>query len=97
MDMVKGKTYRLRLINISPNIPLHLSVHADSLPVQWRAVAKDGADLPAHQATMRPAVLMIGVGEAYDFEFTPPASDSLRLTIRGPFGPIRVSGVIRVH
>jgi FtsP/CotA-like multicopper oxidase with cupredoxin domain len=97
VDMARGRTYRIRLINISPNIPLIVSVLDDSLPAAWRAIAKDGADLPAHQATSRPAVQMIGVGEVYDFEFTPPKRDSLRLTLRGPFGPVRAAGVIRVH
>jgi FtsP/CotA-like multicopper oxidase with cupredoxin domain len=97
VDMARSRTYRIRLINISPNIPLIVSVLDDSLPATWRAIAKDGADLPAHQATRRPAVQLIGVGETYDFEFTPPQRDSLRLTLRGPFGPVRAAGVIRVH
>ena len=97
LNLERGKTYRVRLVNISPNIPLIASVLGDSIPVMWRAVAKDGADLPEHQATSRPAVQMIGVGEVYDFELTPPARDSLRVILRGPFGPIRLSGIIRLH
>jgi hypothetical protein len=40
-------------------------------PVKWRAMAKDGADLPPQQATVRDAVQMISVGETYDFQFSP--------------------------
>ena len=36
---------------------------------KWRAIAKDGADLPAPQATVRDATQLIGPGETYDFEF----------------------------
>jgi len=50
--------------------------------VRWRAVAKDGADLPASQATARPARFRIFAGEIYDFELTPPsAADTLRLVV----------------
>jgi hypothetical protein len=37
-------------------------------------VAKDGADLPASQATNRPATLLFAPGEIYDFDFTAPAA-----------------------
>jgi FtsP/CotA-like multicopper oxidase with cupredoxin domain len=70
-----GRTYRIRLININPNIPLRFASMRDTLPVQWKAVAKDGADLPPHKATLRPAAQLIGVGEAYDFELAPAAPD----------------------
>lgn len=93
----RGTTYRIRLVNISPNIPLIVSVQRDSVPVHWRAVAKDGADLPPWQATMRPARQLIGVGEAYDFALTPSADDSLGIVVRGPFGPVRLRGVVRVR
>jgi hypothetical protein len=36
--------------------------------------AKDGAELPPAQATLRSANQVISVGETYDFEFEPPAS-----------------------
>jgi hypothetical protein len=46
--------------------------------VPWRALAKDGMDLPRDQATMRPRPSNSGM-ETYDFELT-PAGD-IRLTI----------------
>jgi FtsP/CotA-like multicopper oxidase with cupredoxin domain len=96
IDLMRGETYRLRLINISPNVPMTFAMREDSTPVRWRAVAKDGADLPSHQAVERAAVQLIGVGEAYDFEFTPVRAGTLRVTARGPFGPIRMTGEVRV-
>jgi manganese oxidase len=92
-----GRVYRIRLININPNIPLRFALMRDSLPVQWKAVAKDGADLPPHQVTVRPATQLIGVGEAYDFELAPTAPSTWRMTAHGPFGPVRLSGEVRIR
>ena len=97
VDLVRGRTYTIRLINIAPSIPLTFALLEDSVPVRWRAVAKDGADLPSHQAKDRPALLQIGVGEAYDFVFVPPRAGTLRIIARGPAGPIRLTGEVRVR
>ena len=43
----------------------------DSTLVTWRAIAKDGMDLPPDQATMRPPMQQMGNGETYDFELHP--------------------------
>lgn len=52
-------------------------------PVSWRLVARDGADLPAVQATTGPARLTFSPGQIYDVAFTPRAAG--RLTLQ--FGP----------
>jgi manganese oxidase len=96
MNLETGRRYRIRLINIAATLPLRFSVLADTVPVKWRALAKDGADLSAAQAVMRPAKLVIGVGEAYDFELTPESPGELRLIAADLAGRIRVSGVARV-
>lgn len=83
MDLKAGTRYRFRLINISDNMPLFVSLNSGEKPVTWRAVAKDGATLPPSQATLRPARLMFDPGEIYDFEYTPSASGDLGLR----FGP----------
>ena len=83
LDLKAGTTYRFRLINISDNGPLAITLGAKTQPATWRAVAKDGADLPAVQATARPAALMFDPGEIYDFEFTPTKAGTMALT----FGP----------
>jgi len=59
-------------------------------------MAKDGADLPATQAAIRPARLMIGVGETYDFELTPESPGDLRVVLTDVAGRIRLKGVVRV-
>jgi len=80
-----GQKYRLRLINITANgNGFQVSLLGGSSPVRWRAVAKDGEDLPPAQAIEREARLVIGVGETYDFEFAPTAKGDLRLEVMRP-------------
>ena len=82
MTLKVGTTYRFRLIDISPNDTAVVSMRGDSGLVQWRAVSKDGAELPPVQATTRAASQQISVGETYDFEYVPTAPAELRLEVR---------------
>jgi FtsP/CotA-like multicopper oxidase with cupredoxin domain len=50
-------------------------------PIQWRLVAKDGADLPPALARTMPADFRIDVGETYDFVWTPQRTGALTLRI----------------
>jgi FtsP/CotA-like multicopper oxidase with cupredoxin domain len=82
IELRAGTKYRFRFINImAPNPPLAVSLLSGDKPVSWRAIAKDGADLPPGQATARPTQQVIGVGETYDFELQPKSSGELRLDI----------------
>jgi FtsP/CotA-like multicopper oxidase with cupredoxin domain len=83
MNLKAGTTYRFRVINITDEGPLLVSLSDGDTPVQWRAVAKDGATLPAGQATNRPARLVSDPGEIFDFEVTPARAGELALR----FGP----------
>jgi len=91
LEMRVGETHRLRFINIGAAGPGMFSLRSDSTLATWRALAKDGADLPRSQATPRPARLIIDVGETYDFEFTPTHAGNYTLstpvTPAGPKGP----------
>jgi FtsP/CotA-like multicopper oxidase with cupredoxin domain len=85
IELKLGVTYRFRFINITPHDPrISVSLLAGSALVSWRAIAKDGADLPASQATERPARQTVSVGETYDFEFQPRSAAELRLEIFRP-------------
>lgn len=95
-DMQVGTRYRVRLINIHPNMPVTIRVEQDSTPVLWRSFAKDGADLPVAQMRLQPAVQRIGVGETYDFELTPDRAGTLRVRLMNPLGVLVVSGEVRV-
>jgi manganese oxidase len=77
-----GTTYRVRLLNLHNfRLSMLVKVMADSSPLSWRAIAKDGMSLPPDQATVRPAVQQIGNGETYDFEFTPTVPGPLRVDV----------------
>lgn len=72
MVLLTGQSYRFRFVNITPEDPLvTASLLVDGKPVKWKAIAKDGADLPPQQATLRDSSQGISVGETYDFQFSP--------------------------
>ncbi|MEP7326649.1 MAG: multicopper oxidase domain-containing protein [Gemmatimonadota bacterium] len=71
LELKAGVPHRFRLVNIGLALPVTFSIYRDSSLVRWRRVAKDGADLPAHQAHVVAARQAVQVGETYDVEFTP--------------------------
>lgn len=104
-----GVPARLRLISLAafnPNATFTLTARPDSsfgnspdsMTVQWRPVAKDGADLPPSARTPRLARQIISMGETYDFEYTPPATGLMRIEIRvaGPAGNLLARVPIKV-
>ena len=78
-----GVPNRLRIVMIPSAGSADVVLVSDTTVQTWRALAKDGADLPPNQATVRPARQYVSVGETYDFEITPQPSQSLRLELRG--------------
>jgi hypothetical protein len=93
-----GERYRIRLVNIHTFRPsMIMRLLRDSTPVTWRAIAKDGMDLPHDQATVRPAILQMGNGEAYDFELTPAAPGDLRFTVSSAAGALLATMAVRVR
>jgi FtsP/CotA-like multicopper oxidase with cupredoxin domain len=89
VDLRAGTPYRLRFMHISPDDDKRVQLLDADRPVMWRQIAKDGADLPASLVTDRDADFSIGVGETYDFLWTPPhAGDfTLRIVTTFPVGP----------
>ncbi|MDQ6828394.1 MAG: multicopper oxidase domain-containing protein [Gemmatimonadota bacterium] len=87
IDLRAGVTYRFRLIDITSDVNTVVALLDGKTPVRWRAIAKDGATLPAWQATMRPAKLLFDPGEIYDFEFTPKSAGELTLMFGGADAP----------
>jgi manganese oxidase len=89
-----GQPARLRFLSlalVNPSAAVQVTarpdsagaIQNDSLIVQWRPIAKDGADLPLASRTPRLARQIIGMGETYDFELTPAVIGLLRLEVRG--------------
>jgi len=84
LSMRAGVDQRFRLVNISPAASLQFAIYRDTSVVTWRALAKDGADLPLSQATTRPARQFVQVGETYDFTFrADPGEYRLVAILRG--------------
>ena len=79
--LVAGTTYRMRFINITPvDSDLTYSIaDASGAPVSWRAIAKDGRDLPPEQAAIKTSGDTITVGETRDYSFTPQKEGELYL------------------
>lgn len=71
LQLKSGVPHRFRFINIGLALPVGFGIYQDSSLVRWRRVAKDGADLPTHQAVEVNALQAVQVGETYDFEWTP--------------------------
>jgi FtsP/CotA-like multicopper oxidase with cupredoxin domain len=97
MELVAGTSYRLRFVAIQKGNPiLTISITArpdssmanapDSMLVQWRPVAKDGADLPLDAHVLKPARQPMGMGETYDFDFVPDRTGNLRIEVRSARG-----------
>ena len=85
MHLRAGTTYRFRLINITADNPgMMVSLLSGDTPLMWRAIAKDGADLPESQRHDAPAVQRVSVGETYDFEFVRERAGSLTLDVFRP-------------
>ena len=84
LELRAGVTYRFRIINIRSDFVVALALQDGSRPAEWRHVGKDGAALPPAQAVLRPAQLVMGVGEIHDVEFTPRTAGDLTLRIGFP-------------
>jgi manganese oxidase len=99
LEMVVGRKYRLRLINITAdNANFDLTLAKDGAPVMWRALAKDGADLPASQAVESKADRQsLTVGETRDFEFQPATPGQLSFEVRNILGRVRGTLTIQVR
>jgi manganese oxidase len=94
-DLRAGERYRFRLINIHTARPSMIArLLRDTSVVTWRAVAKDGMDLPSELATVRPAAQQSGNGETYDFEVVPQAGD-YKFTVSSANGILLVSMPLR--
>ena len=93
-----GRRHRLRLINITPDDIVTVSLHTPQDAVAWTPVTKDGAPLPAGIRTAVAALQTIAVGETYDFELaTPPGPQNLWIEVRSPAGKWLAQGHVMVR
>jgi FtsP/CotA-like multicopper oxidase with cupredoxin domain len=93
-----GLRYRLRFINMHTSRPnMIMRIQRGDTVQTWRALAKDGLDLPSEQAVAGQAQVQMGNGETYDFEFTPTEPGDLRVAVSGGQGVLLVSMPIKVN
>ena len=64
-------SHRFRLINIGMAGNARFQLRRDTTVVEWRGLAKDGAELPPALRVVQPATQVLTVGETWDFELTP--------------------------
>lgn len=83
IELRAGIKYRFRFINISPMETRTAQLRRGDTVQSWRALAKDGFELPPAQATEKPATLPLHAGETFDFEVMRERPDSLMLRIFG--------------
>ena len=97
MVLSRVTRYRLRVINIAPNLRADVQLGSKEHPPKWRALAKDGADLPSRLAKPGDAVLHITSGETYDFEFQPDALGEIPLQVENDLNQAKLVGKIVVQ
>ena len=86
LTLTAGVTHRFRLVNIGVAAAFPFAIYRDSSLVEWRALARDGADLPPSQALTGPSQTLVDVGETRDVEFI-PAPGEYRLVVGDPAKP----------
>jgi manganese oxidase len=97
IELLAGRTYRFRLFNIGDARAAFALRRPDSSIVAWRAVAKDGAELPPAQSVARAEPTMTGPGEILDFELSAGAPEDLVLDVDAPFAPWRLGVPVRIR
>ncbi|MEO8636851.1 MAG: multicopper oxidase domain-containing protein [Gemmatimonadales bacterium] len=83
LELAAGVAHRLRFVNIGVAARFRFQILRDSTPVEWRLLARDGAELPPAQALMVKSGELVDVGETRDVEFLAEPGE-YRLTLTNP-------------
>ena len=97
LRLTVGEAYRLRIVHIIPDWTVRVALNRGDVGEVWRALAKDGAELPSHLQTTRAASFIAGPGETMDFEYRPSAPGLLSLDVVQRTGEWRTALPIRVE
>jgi FtsP/CotA-like multicopper oxidase with cupredoxin domain len=81
IQMRVGVPQRLRIVSIHADDVLHFRFGTETGVVQWKPLARDGADLPMALRAAVPAVVTMGPGETRDFTFVPSRPGMLLLEV----------------
>jgi manganese oxidase len=68
LELKAGIPQRFRFVNIGPADRFEFMIMRDTSLIDWRIVARDGADLPTHQVRSTPARRKFDVGMTFDAE-----------------------------
>jgi FtsP/CotA-like multicopper oxidase with cupredoxin domain len=97
VELRRGVPARLRLMNVTTLRPgVRFELRQNEAFANWREIAKDGADRPATDRVLRPAIRTLSIGETVDVEVAPLQAGELRLEVHTAQGallgvlPIRV-------
>ena len=97
LRLTAGERYRLRIIHIVSDWTARIALVRDDSTVHWRALAKDGAELPARVQTTRLASFLAGPGETMDFEYEPTSPGLMRLDVEQRTGVWKTHLPIKVE
>jgi FtsP/CotA-like multicopper oxidase with cupredoxin domain len=89
-----GVRHRFRVLSIMPHEEVTVRLSNGGERLLWRALAKDGADLPPSQAIPVPAERLFGPGETFDFELVPQPGE-LRLEFANRLARTEMPIVVR--
>ncbi len=81
IQLDSGATYRFRFIGISADDLYIIRLLDRGEVLEWRPIARHGADLSALQRASVPALEQVAPGTTYDFEFTPSVRADLVLEV----------------
>ncbi|MEP6835913.1 MAG: multicopper oxidase domain-containing protein [Gemmatimonas sp.] len=81
VSLKPGTTYRFRIVQMNPEMQLRISLKQGKSVLQWKLLAKDGAELPMHQQVSRDATVVMGPGETLDVAVTAAAMNDLKLEV----------------
>jgi hypothetical protein len=92
-----GEAHRVRLINITPSEIYAVTIANNDGPLSWTPLTKDGAPVPKDRREPRPARVVLGAGETYDFEVqAPKGRQNLWMEVRTAGGKWQTQGQIIV-
>ena len=81
LQMTVGDTNRIRIVSIHADWVLHFRFGTPEAAVQWKPLARDGADLPPALRSPVVAITSMGPGETADFTYVPTRPGTMTLEV----------------
>ena len=90
IHMTVGDTNRIRIVSIHADWILGFRFGTAEKVVNWKPLARDGADLPSTLRTPKPALVTMGPGETADFTYVPTTPGRMEIEVWTEGGQQRV-------